>query len=60
MRGGDTMFYPFLANMWFTRQITEAQLRAYVPFYITQIQCDLILATPQMTEAQVASMMATV
>jgi len=45
-------FYPFLLNMWVTRQITEAKLRSYSPFYLTQTELDTILATPQMTDAQ--------
>jgi len=32
------------------RRINEAKVRSYVPFYITQIECDMILATPQLEE----------
>ena len=45
-------FYNFLLDMWVTRQITEAKLRSYSPFYLTQEELDTILATPQMTDAQ--------
>ena len=48
------MYYDFLLNMWVTKQITEAVLRSFSPFYITQIELDTILATPQMTDAQLA------
>ena len=47
-----SVFYPFLLNMWVTKQITEVKLRSYVPTFISQEECDTILATPQMTEAQ--------
>ena len=50
------MFYNFLLNMWVTKQITAEKLQTYVPKYITQIQYDFIVATPQMTEAQIAIM----
>ena len=40
------MFW-FILNMWIMRRITEAKVRSYVPLYITQEECDMILATPQ-------------
>lgn len=39
--------YQFLLNMYVEGRITEAKLRSYVPLFITQEECDLILATPQ-------------
>ena len=45
-------YYDFLLNMWVTKQITEAKLISFTPYYISQIELDMILATPQMTEAQ--------
>lgn len=39
--------YPFILSMWKQRKINAAQVQAYVPFYITQAECDAILATPQ-------------
>ena len=47
-------FYNFLLDMWVTKQITEVKLRSYVPFYLSQAECDTILTTPQMTDAQIA------
>lgn len=40
-------FYTFYLNMWIMRRITEEQLKAKVPLYLTQEECDMILATPQ-------------
>ena len=45
-------FYNFLLDMWVTKQVTEAKLRIFTPYYISQIELDMILATPQMTDAQ--------
>ena len=47
-----SVYYDFLLNMWITKQITEAKLRLFTPYYISQVELDMILATPQMTEAQ--------
>ena len=48
------MFYGFLLSMWVAKAITSEKLQTYVPFYITQAQYDLIIATPQMTDEQIA------
>lgn len=40
--------YNFILNMWIMRRISEAKVRSYVPVYISQEECDMILATPQM------------
>ena len=45
-------YYNFLMDTWIAKQITEAKLRSFTPYYISQIECDMILATPQMTDAQ--------
>ena len=45
-------YYNFLMDMWVAKQITEAKLRSFSPYYISQIELDMILATPQMTDAQ--------
>ena len=47
------MYYGFLLNMWVMAKITETKLRTYVPFYITQAECDMILLTPQVPQATV-------
>ena len=44
--------YAFLLNMWIMRKVDEAFLQSKVPSRITQIECDMILVTPQMTEEQ--------
>lgn len=41
------MFYAFILNLWVMKKITEAQVRAYVPVYITSEEAEMILATPQ-------------
>jgi len=53
------MFYNFLLSMWVAKSITAEKLQTYVPKYITQEQCNLILATPQMTDEQIALKAAT-
>lgn len=40
--------YGFILNMWIMRKIDENKVRNYVPKFITQDECDMILATPQM------------
>ena len=45
-------YYNFLLNMWVTRQITEAKIRLFTPYYISEVERDTILATPQITDAQ--------
>ena len=39
--------YGFILNMWIMKKVTEVKVQSYVPKYITQEQCDMILATPQ-------------
>jgi hypothetical protein len=39
--------YGFILNMWIMRKLTAQKVQSYVPFYITQEECDMILATPQ-------------
>lgn len=39
--------YSFILSMWIQRKVDEVKVQSYVPKYITQEQCDTILATPQ-------------
>lgn len=39
--------YGFILNMWVMRRVTEQKVRSYVPIFITQEECNMILATPQ-------------
>lgn len=39
--------YGFILNMWIMKRIDENRVRSYTPLYITQEECDMILATPQ-------------
>ena len=39
--------YAFILNMWIMGKITAEKVQSYVPRYITQAECDMILATPQ-------------
>lgn len=39
--------YGFILNMYVMRRITADKVRSYVPFYITEAERDMILATPQ-------------
>ena len=39
--------YGFILNMWVMGRISESKVRSYVPLYVTQTECDMILATPQ-------------
>jgi len=39
--------YAFLLGVWVRRTATEDQIKAMVPRWITQAECDEILATPQ-------------
>jgi hypothetical protein len=39
--------YGFILNMWIMGRVTEAKVQSYVPYYITQDEADMILATPQ-------------
>ena len=45
--------YGFILNMWIMRKINEAKVQSYVPFYITQAEANMILATPQGDEYDV-------
>lgn len=42
-----SLIYVFVLNMWIMRKITADKVRSYVPLYITQEECNMILATPQ-------------
>lgn len=42
--------YNFLLGCWIRRQVDEATLRSFVPRWITQEECDRILATKQNPE----------
>ena len=50
--GEHSVYFPFLLDMWRTKQITEAKLILFTPTYISPAELEEILATPQMTEAQ--------
>ena len=39
--------YGFILNMWIMKRIDEKKVRSYVPIYINQEECEMILATPQ-------------
>lgn len=39
--------YGFILNMYVMRRITALKVQSFVPYYITQNECDMILATPQ-------------
>lgn len=39
--------YGFILNMWIMKRINEEKVQSYVPKYIAQEECDMILATPQ-------------
>ncbi len=39
--------YGFILNMWVMKKVTAEKVQSYVPKYITQEECDMILATPQ-------------
>ena len=39
--------YSFILNMWVNRKIDATKVQSYVPKYITQEECDMILVTPQ-------------
>jgi len=42
--------------MWVMRRLTEAGVQAYCPKYINQVEVNMIIATPQMTVEQIASL----
>ena len=39
--------YGFILSMWIQGRFTAEKVQSYVPKYITQEECDVILATPQ-------------
>lgn len=39
--------YAFLLNMYVTRRVSKEKIQSYVPKFITQEQCDMIIVTPQ-------------
>ena len=39
--------YAFILNMWIMRKKTADEIQSCVPRWITQAECDMILATPQ-------------
>lgn len=42
------MYYNFILNMWMMNKINEVKVKSYVTkSYITQVEADMILATPQ-------------
>jgi hypothetical protein len=47
--------YNFILNQWIMKKITAEKVQSYVPRWITQEQCDAILATPQMSAAELAA-----
>lgn len=44
--------YAFILNMWITRRVDENRVRNYVPLFISDEECNMILATPQLPVAQ--------
>ena len=54
------MYYPFLLNLWIMNSISEAQIIAFTPYYITQAECTMILLSPQMTKEQLVALKATI
>lgn len=42
--------YGFILNMWLMGRITEQKVRSYVPMFINQEECDMILVTPQLNK----------
>jgi hypothetical protein len=43
----SVVYYNFYLNMWIMHKIAAEQLQTKVPRYLTQEECDMILATPQ-------------
>ncbi|MBD8498360.1 hypothetical protein [Paenibacillus arenosi] len=37
----------FLVNLWTSHKISKEKVSSYVPKFITQVDCETILATPQ-------------
>jgi len=50
MQPMSIVYYNFYLNMWIMRRITAEVLQTKVPKYLTQEECDMILATPQIPE----------
>jgi len=46
--------YGLILNLWIMRKIGEVYVQSKVSSRITQLECDMILATPQITEAELA------
>jgi len=43
-------------SMWRQHKVDAAKVQFYVPKFITQAECDEIIATPQFTETEMQSM----
>ena len=43
----SAVYYTYFLNLWIMGRVTEAQILACVPKYLTQEEADMILATPQ-------------
>jgi hypothetical protein len=50
MQPMSTVYYNFYLNMWIMRRVTADTLQAKFPKYLTQEECDMILASPQIEE----------
>lgn len=46
--------YNFILNMWIMRKCDAEYVQSKVPTRITQVECNMILATPQMSLAEIA------
>jgi len=42
--------YNYILGQWIMRAVTAEWVQSKVPVRITQVQCDVILATPQILE----------
>lgn len=49
-------YYNFILNMWIMRKIDEDYVQSKVPLRISQLEANMILATPQMTEVQLSEL----
>jgi len=47
--------YGFILNMWIMQRVTADKVQSYVPKGLSQIECDMILVTPQGDEYDVQS-----
>ena len=43
-------FYRLYLNMWIMRKVTQEELLALVPRFLTQQEYEMIIATPQIPE----------